>query len=261
MNENQKTLLGDHGFCWFPYELKDAVNNHSTYNFTSDDLKSLSTMGKFWKFIKETTYIEIQNDKMTIVKPANPSPKNTLVFILNGVESIDIKLGKTQSNIKLQKSIFKGLMVGTHEFDFNNPIHSIQLNFKYDMADPLIFDVIYDEIIEPKIDISATFVKHIDATHQLGNDLINIYFNKANDQVVKTNISLYMVNLNKIERLIKNYEVEKDDMFLSISGLAYGKYAYTVQQFDKYEKLVVETNKTYFDLKMPNYSGKNISSN
>ena len=50
---------------------------------------------------------------------------------------------------------------------------------------------------------------------------------------------------------------EKEAMFKSITGLAYGKYCYEIIELDGTDNEVARTDKIEFTLSVPNYSGRN----
>ena len=51
--------------------------------------------------------------------------------------------------------------------------------------------------------------------------------------------------------MILKTTVENGIFFKSITGLAYGRYAYIVKQFDKSNSLLVETGYIEFEIKKP----------
>lgn len=56
--------------------------------------------------------------------------------------------------------------------------------------------------------------------------------------------------------MLAKYKVEEGVFFKSIGGLAYGTYEYIVKQFDKDNKLLIETDRIKFSISRPNYGGK-----
>ena len=94
----------------------------------------------------------------------------------------------------------------------------------------------------------------INPEHKTGTDLVNIYWNLVSDSVEETKIILYSVT-NGTERLIGKYK-EKEAMFKSITGLAFGDYSYEIIECDKTGREIARTKKISFKISKPNYSGK-----
>lgn len=51
--------------------------------------------------------------------------------------------------------------------------------------------------------------------------------------------------------VIKKCDVPIDDFYMSINGLAYGKYAFVLRQFDKNHQLLFETDYIGFSIDEP----------
>ena len=54
------------------------------------------------------------------------------------------------------------------------------------------------------------------------------------------------------------FKVDEGMFYKSITSLAYGKYFYTLSQYDENDNLIVESSCIDFIIKPPNYSSKGI---
>jgi len=100
----------------------------------------------------------------------------------------------------------------------------------------------------------------MNATHRTGEDLVNIYFQKVSDKVNRVEVELYIVDNKNENQLIGTFQVQDNLCFMSITGLAFGKYGYRVIQFEG-NKEIAASNIEYFYLSQPNYGGKPSVSN
>jgi len=256
MNDNQKTAFGnDFGLVYYPYDFKDAIANHCSYSYTEEQLKSLSEMGKFWKFIENHKSIWDKNTDSITIEQEKPDQKGTMTFVGLGVEYIIINSEKKSKRIDLVKSIFKGIFVGNIDIDFDNPLKNIVFHFLYDMAEPYELEMNLVKYKEPEIDYQAQYLKNMNVSFGLGQDLINIYFQLADEKVDKTEIILYKTYDRSDSRMIAKYKVDQGQFYYSIQGLAFGAYEFQVLQSIS-DSILVKSPKTKFTLNQPNYSGK-----
>lgn len=256
MTENQKRIIKDEfGLMFFPYKFMDAIENHSSYKFTEDEKKSVSSLGKFWYYINNKEPFLVEDNKMTIIQPKG-AKDGTLVIIQDGISSIDIKFKKGKKNIKLEKSIFKGYMVGVIEFDFNNLIEEIKVNFLFDLAEPLIIKVNTTLYKEPEIDYTKKYLETINDVVYYGIDFVNIHFDLATSDVDLVKVELYISD-RSTDRLMTTFIVEKNKNYLTIDRLAFAHYKYKIIQYiDDVE--LVRTDFKEFKLFEPDYSSSNV---
>jgi hypothetical protein len=260
MNDNQKALFGnDFGLIYYPYDFSDAIANHCSYSYTEEQLNSLSEMGKYWKFIENHKSIWDKNFDSITIEQDKMDEKGTLTFVGLGVRSISVYTKNKTIEVELVKSIFKGIFVGNIPVDFDNPIKTLKFNFLYEMAEPYELEVNMVKYKEPEIDYQAIYISNMKVSFDLGQDLLNVYFQLADEKVDKTEIFLYKTFERNESRMIAKYEVEKELYYYAIKGLAYGTYEFQVVQYVK-NKVLVENPKTKFTLAQPNYSGKPVIS-
>lgn len=244
MTKEQKLVLKDGvGFIFMPFTFQEAIEKHCAYDYKAEDLKSLGTMGKFWRFIdeKHKTYLVIQDKKLEIIQHKDVN-EGFLTFINYGIESIEVNYKSGKKKIKLEKSIYNKYMVGIIEVNFYDPFDHMILNFNHNIADPLHIQVEFKSYVEPVKDIEI--IKDMNARHKTGDGLVNIYFQKVSDEVNKINVELYIIDNNE-SQLIGTYHVQDNLNFISITGLAYGNYSYRVIQFENTKEIASSNMETF----------------
>ena len=134
--------------------------------------------------------------------------------------------------------------------DFDHPANQLTLFFVDNVVDPLVLKLSFKEVDHAIYDgkIQEELNKQICPEHKTGNDLVNIYWNLVSNEVVTTQVVLYVVSDSV--RMIGRYK-ESESTFKSITGLAYGKYLYEIIEFDKDGKEVARTPKIGFTLSGP----------
>ncbi len=154
------------------------------------------------------------------------------------------------------------------KIDFNNRIEAIKITFINKIVDDLILPIVYEEADKEKYyakkeqERKDELLKKANIKVATGADLVNIYFQPCCDKYNHTEILLYIPNeverkieSNRIKTiewsLIKKCNVEAEDYYKSINGLAYGKYAFILKQFDKKGKIILETDYINFEIKKP----------
>ena len=148
-------------------------------------------------------------------------------------------------------------------FNFDNPIEKIRIFSANGLFDPfeMKIDCVYADkevyYAKKKVEEEAKRMeeqKALDALikpeHKTGADLVNIYWNKINDDVAYARISVYMISNNE-SRLIGDYK-ETNTMFKSITGLAYGTYSYQIIEYDSSNNEVAKTENIKFEISEPN---------
>lgn len=153
--------------------------------------------------------------------------------------------------------------------DFNDRIDAIKIKFINNIADDLEITITYQEADRQAYnDMQAVLqkentLKRAAIKHSVGESLVNIYFQPCADNYDHTEISLFIPDKTEVVRvggphgpvnqenvlswaLIMKATVENGIFFKSITGLAFGRYAYIVKQFDKANNALIETNYTEF---------------
>lgn len=220
-------------------------------------------------YIKYGLYNE-ENDSFNITQDFDINIKKYVLIpnISNRsilISGILVKKKKTWTNIPLENGLYKIL------FDFDDPINAIKFKFINNLADDYIL-----KITSTESDKKAYYAKkEEERLEQLkekasikistGLSLVNIYFQPCCDEYSYTEILLYIPNedtiidnrgiktIKKSWSLIKKNRVNKDEFYLSISGLAYGDYAFVLKQYGKSNKLLYETDYISFEIKDNSY--------
>ncbi len=153
--------------------------------------------------------------------------------------------------------------------DFNDRIDAIKIKFIKNIADDLEITITYQEADRQVYnDMQAALqkentLKRAAIKHSIGESLVNIYFQPCADNYDHTEISLFIPDKTEVKKvggphgpvnqedvlswsLIMKTTVENGIFFKSITGLAFGRYAYIVKQFDKANNALIETDYTEF---------------
>ena len=148
--------------------------------------------------------------------------------------------------------------------DFNDRIDAIRFKFIKNIADDLEIGIAYKEADKQAYnEMQAVLqkentLKRAAIKHSTGESLVNIYFQPCADNYDHTEILLFIPEKTEVKKvggphgpvnqesvlswsLIMKTTVENGLFFKSITGLAFGRYAYIVKQFDKNNNLLIET--------------------
>lgn len=145
--------------------------------------------------------------------------------------------------------------------DFNDPIKKIRVVFKKKIADDLVIALKYvlgsveAYNARKKKEKEKELMEKASIKHSVGEQLVNIYFQPCCKGAEKTEIELYTENGEEWQ-MMKRYSLGKDDMFLSVPGLAYGTYSYIVRQFDAKKKKFFESDRITFEIRRPSPGGR-----
>ena len=156
------------------------------------------------------------------------------------------------------------------ELDFENRVEKVKLTFADNIVDDYIFSIQYVEADKDlyyqkqEAERKANMLQSAQIKHSTGTDLINIYFQPCCSDYEYTEILLYIpqdhvtvggpygpVKKPSSWQMFKKCKVPAEDFYKSITGLAYGTYAYVIKQFDKKDTLLLETEYIEFSLKAP----------
>ena len=177
-----------------------------------------------------------------------------------------------QAGMRREKEIFEERFIIT--VDFNDRIDAIKLSFIKNIADDLEIGIAYQEAdkqayaARQEILRKENTLRRAAIKHSVGESLVNIYFQPCADNYNHTEISLFIPDKTEVKQvggphgpvnqenvlswsMILKTTVENGIFFKSITGLAYGRYAYIVKQFDKSNSLLVETGYIEFEIKKP----------
>lgn len=162
--------------------------------------------------------------------------------------------------------------------DFDDRIDTIKFSFVNKIADDYILNVTYTEADKEQYyakleqERKDKLLTTVEIKVSTGADLVNIYFQPCCDEYDHTEIKLFVpkdyVTTGGHDQkkpsdwsIIKKCDVPTEDFYQSITGLAYGKYAFILKQFDKNNQLLLETNYIEFSImepKTPEFEHLNI---
>lgn len=196
--------------------------------------------------------VSIDNNKIQFIQNENYTiEKYNFIIISEVVESVIVK-GEKEVKFNCENNQIE------IPIDFCNQYKEIEFVFSNDIVDNLKLPTLYVGANKEEFDKKNNDIKRQELITKMrissscGDSLVNIKFQPANENVVKTKIELYDAN----KQLMAKYNIEEDLFFKSIDGLAYGKYYYVVEQFDKDNKSVVKSDYLEFELTIPSY-GRN----
>lgn len=151
----------------------------------------------------------------------------------------------------------------------NSKAKSVKVSFVNKIADDYILNVTYTEADKEQYyakleqERKDKLLTTAEIKVSTGADLVNIYFQPCCDEYDHTEIKLFVpkdyVTTGGHDQkkpsdwsIIKKCDVPTEDFYQSITGLAYGKYAFILKQFDKNNQLLLETNYIEFLIMEPN---------
>lgn len=243
------------------------MNKYQKAILCANNLISISTIDYNNK-VEHFKDFDFENDSITVTQNENYNiTKYVLTLPIKGIERISLlKSNDEWENIEYDA---KHKVVKIN-LDFEDKIKKIKFKFVDNIADELEMKVIFKDADKKLYDakIKAEFeakereklLKALSLSHACGQDLVNIKFQNCNNEVAYTKISLYDYNGESRERqLMATYKVEEGVFFKAIKDLAYGRYEYKVEQFDKNDNLIVSSEYIEFKIIPPGYGyfGKN----
>lgn len=157
----------------------------------------------------------------------------------------------------------------TIELDFNDKIESIKLYFTLDIVDPVDIKVEYIDVDKSIYDTKLQVEHQKELTEKAnievktGGNVIKVNFQPINDLFLYSKVELYSVSekvingkRNKTYQLMAKYKTPEDVYFHSITGLAYGKYAVILIEYDANNNAIYKSDYIEVSLNAPNYSGR-----
>lgn len=227
------------------------INNQISLRKFNEKLTDCNSK-TFRKEIKIADFIEIKQLEDIKIK------KYFLFFYNKNFENIHFSYdGKSMEALKKSG---EDLTVFGIQLNFDKKIENIEIEFKLNLADPLTINVEFIPADEKayyrkeKEKEKQTLIEKMKVSHSCGNDLVTIKFSNCNKDVKNTKITLLDAN----KQLMGTFNVDEGMFYKSIINLAYGTYFYKISQFDKKDKLIVESDFIEFKLQAPNYSGRGM---
>lgn len=205
---------------------------------------------------------------VTVVQNENYNIRKYNIYLLTAMAE------KVEYIIKGQTHIVKDLEKNKYliELDYDNRIEKIKIYFSNGVVDPVEIPIVYVEADVKKYDekVMAEHKKALEEKAKVkvttGDSIINVTFQPVNDSFSYSKVELYTIAGTKVVnnnteneyQLMAKYKTPEDVYFHSITGLAYGKYAITLVQYDNLNKEIFKSNYILVNLYRPNYSGLNV---
>lgn len=205
---------------------------------------------------------------VTIVQNENYNVKKYNIYLLIAVaEKVEYVLNG-QAHIVKESEKNKYLI----ELDYDNRIEKIKIHFSNGVVDPVEIPIVYVEADMKKYDekVMAEHKKALEEKANVkvttGDSIINVTFQPVNDSFSYSKVELYTITGTKVinnktqneYQLMAKYKTPEDVYFHSITGLAYGKYAIILVQYDNSNKEIYKSDYILVTLDRPNYSGKPV---
>ena len=133
------------------------------------------------------------------------------------------------------------------EFDFNDRIDVIKFAYKINIVPPIEISIEYKEANKERYYKKIAYKKQQELLKKMalscrtGDSLVNVYWQKASDDVRKIIFELFLDN----KQLIIKNELDTDTLYKSVINLAYGKYTVVLSQFDSEEKVIISDSKDF----------------
>lgn len=253
MDKYQEILLNKgKTFCVFAEDEDDSIYN----SFISSD-KTLRQVNEMLTDYKSNRYrTEIKLIQPIILKQVEDINKKRYFLFIHNTNFKNVYYTKDNNKIAALIKSDEGLTAFGIKIDFDDKIDTIIVEFKNDMAEPLTFslefvdadkEAYYDKIKQQE---NQDKLSKLNVSHSCGNDLVTIKFANASEYVSFTQILLF----DDKKQPMGVFKVDEGMFFKSITNLAYGKYFYKVEQYDKENKMIVSTDYIEFHI-LPLYYG------
>lgn len=134
--------------------------------------------------------------------------------------------------------------------DFDDRITEIKITFINNIVDPIILPIEYAEAdkeayyTKKESERKEALLKAAEVSHEVGTNLVNIFFQPCSADYHHTEIDLYYQN-----RLLANYKVNQGKFFKSIDKLASCTFYYILRQYNAKNEILIETEKIEFTIK------------
>lgn len=254
MDKYQEILLNKgNSFCVFAEDEDDTLYN----SFISSD-KTLRQVNEMLTDYKSNRYrTEIKLIEPISLKQVEDINKKKYFLFIHNTNFKNVYYIKDNNRIPLLSKSDEGLTAFGIKLDFDDKIDAIMVEFKNDMAEPLTFslefvdankEAYYDKIRQQE---NQDKLRKLNVSHSCGNDLVTIKFQNCSEYVAFTQILLF----DDKKQPMGIFKADEGMFYKSITNLAYGKYFYKVEQYDRENNLIVSTDYNEFLISPPFYGG------
>ncbi|MCI5745021.1 MAG: hypothetical protein MR270_01910 [Erysipelotrichaceae bacterium] len=198
---------------------------------------------------------------VTIVQNENYNIKKYNIYLLTAVaEKVEYVLnGQTHIVKEIEKNKYQ------IELDYDNRIEKINIHFSNGVVDPVEISIVYVEADVKKYNekVMAEHKKALEEKANVkvttGDSIINVAFQPVNGDFSYSKVELYIITGTKVVnnkteyeyQLMAKYKTPEDVYFHSITGLAYGRYAIILVQYDNSNKEIYKSDYIRADLNEP----------
>lgn len=213
---------------------------------------------------KQYVSFNIGKDTLSITQDEDINKTEYVLIVLEKFGEVFVHKNKEWVKITRENEKYKIIV------DFNDRIDAIKFVFANKLANDYVVKITYAEAGKEKYyakkeqDHKDELLKKASIKVSAGADLVNIYFQPCCDKYDHTEVSLYIPKDHErvpghygsydkpsMWSLIKKCKVPTEDFYTSINGLAYGEYAFILQQFDRKENIILETDYIAFEISKP----------
>ena len=167
-------------------------------------------------------------------------------------------ISKVEYEVNYETLISEEISQNKHllNIDFENRFFDFKIYIKNDLVDPITITIEHVHADIEKYDLKIKkeqeeqLVKKANVVVNAGASLINVSFQPVNEKYTYSKVELYKVFGPKIisgnkmidYQLMGKYKVDGEIYYHSITGLAYGKYAVILLEYDKENNVIYKTD-------------------
>lgn len=213
--------------------------------------------------LRQEEDINLTKYQFVVISDPKESGIENVSFLINN-KWVDVVLANNKKKKGLPSTDYyhrpleRGFDLYVVNLDFNEKATKIRFTYKNGIVGPIELNINYVEADKEKYyqkveaQNRSDLLAKMSVSCKTGDSLVNVFWQNATNEVKKVLFELFLDN----KQLIMKNEMESDNMFKSVQGLAYGKYYFRLSQFNEKGDLIVATDLTPFTLSAPNYSGK-----
>lgn len=234
---------------------------------------------------KAGEYKKLKNNEIVLTQDKDITIKDYVLYIFNKyVISVTAIKGSKEIKLINGKDLDSPIFKYKREYiyymsiNFDDQIDGIKFVFRDNFADDLIIpvkyvmadkDLYYAEQEQKRKD---NLLANANIKVATGDDLVNVYFQPCNEDYAYSEVKLFIPKEEKTRgyssegavidvlswSMIKKCKINPEDFYLSIGGLAKGRYSIVLTQYDKNNNIIIQTENIEFYIKGANIIYGNI---
>ena len=205
--------------------------------------------------VNQDENINLTKYQLVVFNDSGVSGLDQVSYQKNGVFTTKKKIGsrdelKNNSLETWQRELDRGIDIFVVDLDFDERTDVIRFSYKNGIVGPIDIKVIYVAANKERYYFKIAQQKKKDllskmsVCHRTGISLVNVFWQKADNNVKKIELELFLDN----HQLFLKYEMDSEVLFKSIQGLADGSYLYKLSQYDENGNLVVASDMVSFKI-------------